>query len=100
MTHIPGPWMLHDMEAHTVVTERKPGRFIALCDGGKNTEEENAGIARLIIAAPKLLAALEEMVRVADGSEPCVGGLYELKLARARDAIAGAVINSNEEAAR
>ena len=35
----PGPlWMLHDMEAYTIVTTEKPGRFIALCCDAKHTQ--------------------------------------------------------------
>lgn len=50
-THTPEPWMLHDMEFATVVTEKKPGRFIALCDGKHFSREESAAHARQIITA-------------------------------------------------
>lgn len=49
--HTPGPWMQHDMEFATVVTERKPGQFIAFCN--------SAADARLIAAAPDLFEALK-----------------------------------------
>lgn len=52
-------WMLHDMEDLTIVTAKKPGQFIALCDSRSFTDEENADHARLIAAAPDLLAALK-----------------------------------------
>lgn len=60
---ITSSWMLHDMEAHTVVTVEKPGRFIALCDGKHNTEEENKAHTRLVIAAPSLMEALETIAK-------------------------------------
>ena len=48
----------------------KPGRFIALCDGERNTKEENEAHARLIVAAPDLLKALIEVrLLVPSGSE-------------------------------
>lgn len=68
--HIEGPWMLHDMEAFTVVTEKKPGRFIALCDGKENTEEENEAHTCLVIASLDILKALELILPLAKGYAP------------------------------
>ena len=44
--------MLHDVEFATVVTAKKPGRFIALCDGKHFAREQSATHARLIAVAP------------------------------------------------
>ncbi len=60
--HTPGSWMLHDMEEYTVVTEKKPGRFIALCHGARNTKRENIANTRLITALPELLKTLEHVI--------------------------------------
>jgi len=59
--HTPGPWMLHDMEDHTVVTSKKPGQFIALCDAEALDDEACHANACLILAAPELLEALENL---------------------------------------
>ena len=53
----PGPWMRYDMEFATIVTKQKPGRFIALCDGGLNTKEENDANTALIIRLANLFFA-------------------------------------------
>lgn len=58
----PEDWMLHDMEFATVVTVRKPGRFIALCDGQANTREENLAHAELIIADHGAVAQRDRLV--------------------------------------
>ena len=68
---IPGPWMLHDVEAHTVVTEEKPGRFIALCDGGHNTEEENAAHAALMIVALETAQERDRLKEAVIEAESC-----------------------------
>ena len=69
------PWMLHDMEDATVVTVKKPGKFIALCDGKSFTDEENANHARLIVTAVNchadLLAALEAMLKTHGFTSSC-----------------------------
>ena len=56
--HTPGPWRMHDMETNTVVAGR-PGVFIADCDARSRAPQENSANARLVIAAPDLLAALK-----------------------------------------
>lgn len=50
----PGPWMLHDMEFATVVTETKPGAFIALCHAQYSPRELSEANANLIAAAPTM----------------------------------------------
>ena len=62
MPHTLGPWMLHDMEENTIVTVQKPGQFVALADGGRNSPEVNNANACLIAAAPDLLAALQSQI--------------------------------------
>ena len=58
----PEGWMLHDMEFATVVTVRKPGRFITLCDGSSFTREENLVHAELIIADHGAAAERDRLV--------------------------------------
>jgi len=85
--HTPGPWQCG-------------GRFITANDGGRivisATETIPVADARLIAAAPDLLAALQDLLRIADGSEPCVGEGYGIKLNAARGAIAKATGAANE----
>lgn len=50
----PGPWMLHDMEAATVVTAEKPGLFIAACRSRSHSGDTNHANALLIAAAPEM----------------------------------------------
>lgn len=45
------PWMMHDMERATIVTEEKPGLAIARFDGISFTNEENDQHAQFAIAA-------------------------------------------------
>lgn len=45
------PWMLHDTERATIVTEEKPGRAIAAFTGTSFTDEENDQHAEFAIAA-------------------------------------------------
>ena len=80
----PEPWMFHDMEFATVVTVKKPGRFIALCDGTSFTREENLAHAESIIAdhgaaaeRDRLKVANEGLVKALEGvplsQESCWG---------------------------
>ena len=57
--HTPGPWRLHDMERATIVAG-KPGGEVANCLNGFGNQDANA---RLITAAPDLLAALKSAVK-------------------------------------
>lgn len=63
--HTPGPWEAHFEEAY-YVTGPDRGRVAMMLNlkgahglGGRRTGEESAANARLIAAAPELLAALE-----------------------------------------
>jgi hypothetical protein len=68
------PWMMHDMEPMTVVTAKKPGKFIALFDGRSFDEETNERHARLAIRAVnrdhlfgELVGALEDIAAYWNG---------------------------------
>lgn len=58
--HTPGPWqiMVRDSVGDNIFTESKPYRRIANTYGDADEFQANA---RLIAAAPELLAALEEL---------------------------------------
>ena len=61
-----GPWTLHDMEAFTVVTAEKPGKFIALCDSRHLPVQESQANTVLCAAAPELYEALNAYELMAD----------------------------------
>jgi len=91
--HTPGPWMHVEedgrrMAIGTVGTEYFPlSRRVAVTIGIGNSDKANA---RLIAAAPELLAALEGMVGLLDGY-PCKPNTeVHAGLANARAAIAKA----------
>lgn len=93
MTHTPGPWEANDTdgEHHAIVspTDESPDHFTVICIG-PNAATENAN-ARLISAAPDLLAALEDCVGILDHLlrlSPVHG--YRRDIAAARAAIAKA----------
>lgn len=68
----PEPWMLHDMEFATVVTAKKPGLFIALCDSASYSEEENTRHAEFIAAAPDTAAERDRLQKlITDFQEWC-----------------------------
>jgi len=56
-THTSGPWSIDSLRIH------KHGRFIANCDGLGDIarQRESEANARLIAAAPELLAALQTL---------------------------------------
>lgn len=85
--HTPGPWSTDAELAHESVLDYK-GKLVADCcilfpDGGR-TPDENYANARLIAAAPDLLAALEEVLSTAGGC----AGFYEMAVDNAEDIIA------------
>lgn len=59
--HTPGPWeFLPGRDPHdNVFTVGRPHRRIASVFAAEETDNENAANARLIAAAPKMLAALK-----------------------------------------
>lgn len=64
-THTPGPWTVDDTEYIDIVA---PAGRIAMLDSDLLTDHCEAN-ARLIAAAPDLLAALQEMLKYAEGFE-------------------------------
>ena len=65
MSHTPGPW---DANRWRVCAEPN-GKIEVICDTANNKEtrnEENAANARLIAAAPELLAACENAMEIID----------------------------------
>lgn len=58
--HTPGPWQVRKIDPRSVAIPDEHGKLIVLAPSEAD--------ARLIAAAPDLLAALEEIVEAADGS--------------------------------
>ena len=61
MNHTPGPWIIWGRADPSQVVAAEDGPFVAQTLGGNDV-----GNARLIAAAPCLLAALQGVLRVAD----------------------------------
>ena len=68
--HTPGPWALHDEVAGVVYGP--DGHQVCTTPRTTRREVERAANARLIAAAPEMLAALLKLVEAVD---PAVGGL-------------------------
>jgi hypothetical protein len=66
--HTPGPWLLNDKAGYEYVLA-DDGFMIADCINFSRSEEINRANARLISAAPDLLAACIEFVRKVDAGE-------------------------------
>lgn len=66
--HTPGPWEIAEFgRNHTILIYGPDEILVADCGGIlRRSHEEMESNARLIAAAPDLLAALEDVVRVAD----------------------------------
>lgn len=92
-SHTPGRWLTSTTSP--VVEQQGTGRVVALCDVGsahgqfRIIGDEAMANARLIAAAPDLLAALQELVEFADKMTGRVEPEYR-QLAYAREAIAKA----------
>lgn len=96
--HTLGPWRLHDMEENTVVDAT--GNAVADCNGRSNPNHRNRANARLVAAAPEILAALEGLLAVAerrvDDNTPYSG--WEAATYSGALSIARAAINRAKEA--
>ena len=68
--HTPGPWALHDEVAGVIYGP--DGHQVCTTPRTTRREVERAANARLIAAAPEMLAALLKLVEAVD---PAVGGL-------------------------
>lgn len=68
--HTPGPWEL-DQDEQPFVYPAVGGRMIAACNMQQRGMEENVANARLIAAAPELLAAAK---RILHHDEHCGAG--------------------------
>lgn len=60
MSHTPGPWLIEPKAARGLWLHDSNGEFIALATKRDDAAEEDAN-ARLIAAAPDLLAALKQL---------------------------------------
>lgn len=60
MKHTPGPWTYHTHQGHTLVQTEEPAKTV--CNVYGNTTDAKEANARLIAAAPELLATLQEVV--------------------------------------
>ncbi len=66
--HTPGPWMIGS-KVPRFVYGRNNGEPICTCDSmNESSAKQELANARLIAAAPDLLAALREIVRLADAN--------------------------------
>lgn len=63
--YTPGPWRLSEYSPYAVVEARPTGHVVANISGA-STDEETRGNARLIAAAPELLAALRALEEAVD----------------------------------
>jgi hypothetical protein len=77
MRHTPGPWVAHDPHRDSVISiNSADGRFIGhvyeitAFDRSKGVNEVAQANARLIAAAPAMLAALKELQIYLNGSFP------------------------------
>lgn len=76
--HTPGPWAIgknHDAESEDFIIRQgddpdSPAIASAFVDHIGLTEEESMANARLIAAAPELLAALERLVSACEKGDP------------------------------
>lgn len=88
--HTPGPWRAHDIEAFVVLAP--DGRTVAYAQGQPRSSGANEANARLIAAAPDLLAALQNAVRC--GERDALGTGAPKWTVAARVAIARATVSS------
>lgn len=95
MKHTPGPWML---EASGIRVLTAPGRSPIDMGFSGLTQEHDKANARLIVAAPELLAALKLAVSYAEAMERAlnVSGQRNATLEDARAAIAKAEGENHE----
>jgi len=81
--HTPGPWVVEKTDGY-VVCELTAGWCVVATEADPNKYSPEAD-ARLIAAAPELLAALEDLLDICDGDP---GEPAEFQAAsRARDAV-------------
>lgn len=100
--HTPGPWDLHHQSPEfrggdcdwSLQTE-EAGAFLLFCHHPKAPAEANA---RLIAAAPDMLACLQEIVAYRGGAESALDDPYVME--RVNDAIAKATQVSPSSAVR
>ena len=92
-THTPGPWEAHTHYDNSVSVRHYLGMGLnqPVCEmlPGQTPAERNAN-ARLIAAAPDLLAALEEMAAVFGWQSPNANPAVDAAIAAAHAAIAKA----------
>jgi hypothetical protein len=92
-SHTPGPWEATIWECHALTTIRAKNRIIAECAGNGRYAKDCEADARLIAAAPDLLAALQDALEALswhggldfqnDAGQP-VGDLIRSAIARAK----------------
>lgn len=83
--HTPGPWIVEDDKHGILVLAEGAGLSVSVTIPGRKITAEDKANARLIAAAPELLAALEEITAGLDESSdtmPLIRGA-EVKAARA-----------------
>jgi hypothetical protein len=73
MKHTPGPWGFEDKDNLHMVTAGKDrkGRFVYVCDPSYSPRGAERANAKLIAAAPELLAALRRLLLVSRCQNGC-----------------------------
>jgi hypothetical protein len=89
--HTPGPWLYQEgADAYTHIVRASGNRF--LCQLAQDTSGVAEANARLIAAAPELLAALEwALDRLLDAKNVCYGGVTIEEINERRVIIAKAI---------
>ena len=88
-THTRGPWLVNDSEVEALVDPENSDTYYApICtlDDGWNVAVADAN-ARLIAAAPELLAALEQCLPIIDAHRRAALGEGDIAAMNARAAI-------------
>lgn len=72
MTHTPGPWkfVMNDGFMNADIYGKNRNHTAVVWSGNNPSYEIVQANARLIAAAPDLLAALQAIVKITDGSQP------------------------------
>ena len=90
--HTPGPWEVDQIDQSTIQIKAAGVIVAEVCSGSTFTRlsDEQQANARLIAAAPELLASLREALKVVDAYRRVSGGDGDITAMNARAAIAKA----------
>jgi hypothetical protein len=93
--HTPGPWSILDERRGFIVTACDDCYDVATVRNIGN--RDNAANARLIAAAPDMLAALQTIKQLNDDAAPFGGEIYRDRVDRAWDAVRAAIAKATGE---